>query len=293
MIISYFNLMKSRIVEFSEAYMNMAGNIACIKKIHDFVTLESEDKWPGTEELFIEQGKIEFNNVSFGYSEKEKVLLNASFQINSNEKIAVVGESGIGKSTLMHLLVGMYQPEEGEILIDSKNILSYSLKSIRKQIGVLEQDIFLFDDTILNNLKIGNLNAAQDEIESACQKAGILSFIQSLEQGFETMLGKDGISLSGGQKQRMGLARLYLRNTKIMILDEATSALDEKTEQEIVSYWNEKIDNSTVVIISHKLSTIDMCKRVIMLDHNHNTVEGSLEQMKENDERFWNLFNLG
>ena len=292
-IISYFNIMKKKIVEFSQAYMQTAERIAIIKKMYDFLHIESEDVWPGKDDLCIDYGKIEFKNVTFGYPQKQKVLINSSFQIMSNEKVAIVGESGIGKSTLAHLLVGMFQPDEGEILIDGKNLLSYSLKSLRKQIGILEQDIFLFQETIRYNLLIGNLKATQEEIELACEKAGILSFIQSLEHGFDTIIGKSGATLSGGQKQRIGIARLYLRNTKIIILDEATSSLDDKTEKEIVSYWNNKIEDTTVLIISHKLSAIEICKRAIMLDNEHHTIEGSLEQLKENDERFRTLFRLG
>lgn len=229
-------------------------------------------------------GNIRFNNVNFRYSNTSNyVLKNLNFSIKSNEHVALVGDSGVGKTTICNLLSRFYEPEEGSITIDNMDIKKYPLHSLRKQIGIVQQDVFLFNDTIENNIRYGNILATKEEIIHAAKKANIHEFIMSLPRNYYTIVGQRGIKLSGGQKQRLAIARVFLNNSPIIIFDEATSALDSTSEKYIRCAINELTKNKTTIIIAHRLSTVKSADRIIVLTEKGIVEEGShCELIKKN-----------
>jgi ATP-binding cassette, subfamily B, bacterial len=291
-ILTYYNRLQNEIVNVNTSYLDAQNRISFIQKVHDFLHAETEDSWQGKEKLNIANGNVAFHNVNFSYTDNKETLRNFELEVAEGEKFALVGGSGCGKTTVAHLLIGLFKPQGGEILIDGKNIETYTLKSLRSQIGILEQEVLLFDGSIRYNLLLGNPKATEEEISKACEQAGILSYINDLPNGFYTILGKDGIGLSGGQKQRLGIARLYLRNPKIIIFDEATSALDEKTEKEILSTWNEVLESRTSIVIAHKQSAVMLCNRGGIIQNGHIISTGYPDEMGKYDEEFRLLFAI-
>jgi ABC-type multidrug transport system fused ATPase/permease subunit len=195
------------------------------------------------------------------------VFSKLQLNINSGEKIALVGKSGEGKSTLASLLLRFYNPQEGNIFIDNQDISTVSIESLRKNIGIVWQDILLFHGTIRENLLIAKENANEEEIWDVLEKANIADFINSLKDKLDTVIGSRYQGLSGGQKQRIGIARILLKNPKILIFDEATSALDFESEQVIKNSWSELSKGRTILVIAHRLSTIIDCDRVAVLSN--------------------------
>lgn len=229
-------------------------------------------------------GNIRFNNVTFRYSNTSNyVLKNLNFNIKSNQHVALVGDSGVGKTTICNLISRFYELEEGSITIDNIDIKKYPLQYLRKQIGIVQQDVFLFNDTIENNIRYGNILATKEEIIHAAKKANIHEFIMSLPRNYYTIVGQRGIKLSGGQKQRLSIARVFLNKSSIIIFDEATSALDSKSEQSIHCAINELTKNKTTIIIAHRLSTVKSADRIIVLTEKGIVEEGShCELIKKN-----------
>lgn len=220
------------------------------------------------------EGNIRFNAVTFRYSNTSNyVLKNFNFDIKSNQHVALVGDSGVGKTTICNLISRFYELEKGSITIDNIDIKKYPLQYLRKQIGIVQQDVFLFNDTIENNIRYGNILATKDEIIHAAKKANIHEFIMSLPRNYYTVVGQRGIKLSGGQKQRLSIARVFLNNSPIIIFDEATSALDSKSEKYVQCAINELIKDKTTIIIAHRLSTVKSADRIIVL-----TDKGILEE---------------
>ena len=206
--------------------------------------------------------KIELMNVDFSYQEKA-VLENISLTINKGEKIAFVGESGAGKSTLVDLIIGLYQPSQGEIRIDDIMLDASNLQNWRSQIGYIPQQVYLFDGTIADNVCFGR-ELKQTFLEKVLKQANIFDFLQT-KQGTGTLVGEGGIQLSGGQKQRVAIARALYGQPEILVLDEATSALDDKTEKQIMNEIYQASQDKTLIIIAHRLSTIDGCNRVFKI----------------------------
>ncbi len=220
---------------------------------------------PGAVDLPAVQGNIELKDVSFSYTEQTEVLRNVSLSISAGSTVAFVGPSGGGKTTLCHLIPRFYEVEEGEILVDGHDIRDVTLSSLRRQIGFVQQDVFLFTGTIRENILYGFPEGSEAEMIEAAKKAQIHEFIQSLPDGYDTYVGERGIKLSGGQKQRISIARVFLKNPPILILDEATSALDTATEQEIQGALAELAKERTTLIIAHRLSTIRHADQIIVL----------------------------
>lgn len=291
-ILTYYNRLQKEIVDLNTSYLDAENRVSFIQKIHDFLQTETEDSWQGKEKMNITNGNIAFNNIDFSYTENKKTLNNFQLEVPEGEKFALVGGSGCGKTTVAHLLTGLFKPQGGEILIDGKNIETYTLKSLRSQIGILEQDVLLFDGTIRYNLLLGNPKATEGEIIQACKRADILNYINNLPDGINTIIGRDGIGLSGGQKQRLGIARLYLRNAKIIIFDEATSALDDKTEKEILSAWKDAFDSRTSIVIAHKQSAVMLCDRCGIIQNGRIISIGYPDEMEKYDEEFRLLFAI-
>jgi ATP-binding cassette subfamily B protein len=264
-MMEYFSLANSQLKFLSENNMDMHNRLGNIKRIHDFLQVETEDAWPGTASLNIHSGEIRFSHVSFHYSDTKPILSDIHLHIRPGEHIAVVGTSGSGKTTMVNMILGFYEPKEGVISIDGTNIGETSLKSLRKQIGAVQQEVLMFEGTIRMNVSLGNPRASDEELWAACDHAAIGGFIRQLPDGLDTVIGKEGIELSGGQKQRLSIARIYLKNPKILIFDEATSALDNESEKIIHEAWQQISQGRTSITIAHRLSSIMSCDKVAVL----------------------------
>ncbi len=223
---------------------------------------------PGAQELTSPRGNVSYEDVSFSYQEEEQVLNHISFSIPAGRSVALVGPSGGGKTTICSLLPRFYDVTQGRIAIDGRDIREFTLKSLRSQIGIVHQDVYLFCGTIRENIAYGKPDASQEEIIEAAKKANIHEFIQSLPEGYNTFVGERGARLSGGQKQRISIARVFLKNPPILILDEATSALDNESERHIQKSLEELSQNRTTITIAHRLSTIRNADEIIVITEN-------------------------
>ncbi|MBO1512506.1 ABC transporter ATP-binding protein [Metabacillus bambusae] len=238
------------------------------------------------------RGDIKFEDVSFGYDEHKRVLEGIDLTISSGETIAFVGPSGAGKTTICSLIPRFYDVEGGSIKIDGIDIRNMTKHSLRSQIGIVQQDVFLFTGTLRENIAYGKLHATQEEIEVAAKRAHLESFIESLPFGYETQIGERGLKLSGGQKQRIAIARMFLKNPPILILDEATSALDTETELIIQKALTELSKNRTTLVIAHRLATIRNADRIVVVTENGIAEEGNHDELIEQDGIFANLHRV-
>ncbi len=225
-------------------------------------------------------GKIKFNDVTFKYEgTKDIVLKNIDLTLPAGKTIAIVGESGAGKSTLVSLIPRFYEVEHGTITLDDKNITEFKQRSLREKIGIVQQNVFLFDTTIRENILYGNPDASEAELIDCAQKANIYDFIKNLPDGFDTLVGERGVKLSGGQKQRVSIARAFLKNPPVLIFDEATSSLDTESESLIQKSMEELAVNRTTVIIAHRLSTVRNADWIYVLRHGELIEEGTHENL--------------
>lgn len=229
------------------------------------------------------KGEIVYQNVSFSYEDK-KILNDLSFNVTPGETVALVGPSGAGKTTITSLLPRFYEVSDGAITIDGTNIKEYSLKSLRENIGIVQQDVFLFSGTLRENVAYGKPDATDEEIYDALEKAQLKDLVDSYAKGLDTVVGERGVKLSGGQKQRISIARMFLKNPPILILDEATSALDTETEREIQSALNRLAVGRTTLVIAHRLATIKNADRILVVTPNGIEESGSHEELLENSE---------
>ncbi|MBI3308099.1 MAG: ABC transporter ATP-binding protein [Candidatus Melainabacteria bacterium] len=211
------------------------------------------------------KGEIEFKNVSFNYRENDDVLENINLKIHTGEKVALVGPSGVGKSTLVSLIPRFYDPQSGKVEIDNIDIKTINVESLRSQIALVTQEGILYNTTIKDNILFGKPDATDEEIYSAAKKAHVIEFVDKFQEGFETPVGENGLNLSGGQRQRIALARAFLKNAPILILDKPTSHLDSESEEYVKEAINELVKNRTVIIIAHRQSTIEKVDKVIYL----------------------------
>ncbi len=237
------------------------------------------------------KGDIRFENVSFSYNNgNKKILENINFYVPRGKTVAIVGPSGVGKTTLCHLIPRFYEVTEGQIMIDGVDIRDYTLKSLRQNIGIVQQDVFLFTGTIKENIQYGNPSATEADIIKAAKKAKIHDFIMSLPFNYETYIGEKGIKLSGGQKQRISIARLFLKNPAILILDEATSSLDTETEMLIQESFKELSKGRTTLIIAHRLSTIKNADTILVLTDDGIKEIGTHEELLASKGIYYNLY---
>ena len=241
-------------------------------------------------ELKITDGRISFENVTFGYNKSRPIIQNVSIEINSRETIAIVGPSGSGKSTIGRLLFRFYDAQQGSIKIDGQDIRDVTQESLHRSIGVVPQDTVLFNDTIYYNIAYGLDNASRAEVEKAAKDAQIHDFILSLPDGYETTVGERGLKLSGGEKQRVGIARTLLKNPPILLLDEATSALDTETEREIREALTNASEGRSVLTIAHRLSTIADADRIIVLENGSIVEIGTHEALLSKRGRYYSLW---
>ena len=235
---------------------------------------------PNAIDPIVIRGDIEFKNVSFRYGESyENVLNNISITAQSGDYIALVGPSGVGKTTICSLIPRFYDVQDGEILFDGVNIKDIKLDTLRKNIGIVQQDVFLFDGTVIENIRYGNLNATDEEVIEAAKKANAHEFIESLQDGYNTNIGQRGIKLSGGQKQRLSIARAFLKNPPVLIFDEATSSLDNESELVVQQSLEKLSENRTTFVIAHRLSTIKKAKKILVLTDDGISEQGTHEEL--------------
>lgn len=258
--------LKSATTSFSWAFIHVGENLVKIKNSYEFLYLENNDYNDEKECIQINTGNIKFNNISFKYN-KDYLFNNFSLEIKDKEKVGIIGISGSGKTTLVNLLFKFYEVQKGNIVIDNKDISKYSSFSLYENLTFVPQETILLHSTILDNIKIAKPDATYNEIIEASKKAELHNFIESLEKGYNTIVGERGIKLSGGQRQRIALARIFLKQSKIIIFDEATSSLDNNTEFKIQQNISKYFKNQTIICIAHRLSTLkDMDKIIVIND---------------------------
>jgi ABC-type multidrug transport system fused ATPase/permease subunit len=291
-ILAYYASMTRYVKSISSLYIEAQNRISYFQHIYDFMNSPAENDWKGNNELSVTEGEIEFCNIDFSYKGSSPVLKNFNLKINAKDKVAIVGKSGSGKSTLAYLLAGFFYPQSGCIEIDGHPITEYTLQSIRQNIGIVQQDVLIFDGTVKENVLLGNRNATDEEIVDSCKKAGIYEHIRSMPQGFETLLGKGGVELSGGQRQRIAIARIYLKNPKIMIFDEATSALDSETEESIHEAWRNVLSDRTSIVIAHRQRSVMLCEKIVIIDDGRVIEQGVPEELMKNSIAFKTLFAI-
>ncbi|MBU5455625.1 ABC transporter ATP-binding protein [Caproiciproducens sp. MSJ-32] len=268
----------------------LSRNNASAEKIFEIMDREPEIK--SKKEAYKAdsiKGDIIFDNVSFKYKE-ELVLKNINLEIKAGSTVAIMGTTGSGKSTLVNLIGRYYELTEGSIKIDNVDIRDYDLEFLRKNMSIVPQDTFLFSDTIMNNIKFSNENAAEEEIRKAAGLACALEFIEKLDYGFNTEVGERGIGLSGGQKQRISITRALVRKAKILILDDATSALDMETEHRLLKNLSERENNSTTFIIAHRISAVKNADMIIYLENGEIKEKGTHEELLKLKGKYYDIY---
>ena len=271
-----------RIIEFAEQFQRGMTGIERFVQIMDS-DIEIFDE-PGAVPCVNPHGNIEFRQVSFAYPDDHNVVFKGlNLRIREGEKVAIVGPSGGGKTTLCNLIPRFYDIDEGEILLDGENIRHYTLKSLRQNIGMVQQDVYLFSGTVYENIAYGKENAAMEEVVEAAKRAGAHEFIMALKDGYDTYVGERGVKLSGGQKQRISIARVFLKNPPILIMDEATSALDNESEFQVAKSLQALAQGRTTITIAHRLSSIRNSDRILVLTEEGIVEEGTHESLLAQD----------
>jgi ATP-binding cassette, subfamily B, bacterial len=281
--IIYTTILGGAIASFGNLYTQMVGALGATERILEILEKDeeidlSESKKPGT--LFI-KGKVTLENVGFSYPTRKdvEVLKNVSLQVDPGQKIALVGQSGSGKSTIVQLILRFYQIQKGSIKIDDQDITTLPIHQLRKEIGIVPQDVILFGGTILENIRYGKPEATMEEVREAAKLSNSLQFIESFPDGFETLVGERGIKLSGGQRQRVAIARAILKNPKILILDEATSSLDAESEKLVQEALENLMIGRTSIIVAHRLATIKDVDCIYVLENGNIVEEGTHAQL--------------
>lgn len=278
-----------QIIEFAEQFQRGMTGIERFLQIMD-ADIEIFDE-PDAVELADPRGDIRFENVQFSYPDDHNtVFTGLNLEIHAGEKVAVVGPSGGGKTTLCNLIPRFYEVDGGSITLDGTNIRAYTLKSLRRNIGMVQQDVYLFSGTVAENIAYGREGAAMEEIVEAAKRAGAHEFIVQLKDGYDTYVGERGVKLSGGQKQRISIARVFLKNPPILILDEATSALDNESEYQVAKSLAELSKGRTTLTIAHRLSSIRHSDRILVLTEQGIVEEGTHEELMEKQGMYYTFY---
>jgi len=278
-----------RLANFAEQYsVGMAG----FKRFMELLAVEPEiaDR-EHAQPVGTVKGDVSYENVTFAYNEGDAVLENVSLDLPAGKTLALVGPSGGGKTTLCHLLPRFYENSAGIIRIDGVDIRDYTLKSLRQTVGIVQQDVLMFADTIRENIRYGRLDATDEEVEQAAKMAEIHDDILQMPDGYDTYVGERGLRLSGGQKQRVSIARIFLKNPAILILDEATSALDTVTEAKIQASFERLSKDRTTMVIAHRLSTIRHADKIVYIDHEGIREQGTHEELIAQNGLYAALYN--
>lgn len=277
-----------RIIEFMEQFQRGMTGIERFAEIMDIEPdIKDED---GARELKDVKGEIEFKNVTFGYGE-DSVLTDINLKVEKGRSIALVGPSGGGKTTMCSLIPRFYELDKGDILIDGVSIKNITLKSLRENIGIVQQDVYLFSGSVLENIAYGKPGASFEDIKAAAKMAGADEFIEKLPQGYDTYVGERGVKLSGGQKQRISIARVFLKNPPILILDEATSALDNESEKLVQQSLELLAKGRTTFTIAHRLTTIQNASEILVLTSEGIAERGTHDELLEKRGLYYNLYN--
>lgn len=295
--IMYTALIGGAIASFGTLYASIAQAIGATERIQKILVSGTEVTIPnkGNIKSINLDGKIEYKDVRFSYPTRleMEVLKGINLVVNPGEKVALVGQSGSGKSTIVQLLMSFYEIEQGDIIIDNKSIKDYDLLALRKNIGVVPQEVILFGGTIEENIRYGNPNASEEEVRSAADQSNSLEFIDKFPDGMQTIVGDRGIKLSGGQRQRIAIARAILKDPKILLLDEATSSLDTESERIVQEALDRLMHGRTSIIIAHRLATIRNVDRIYVLDDGLIVEEGSHDVLSTNEDGvYYNLAKL-
>ncbi len=272
------NMLYRTYLTFQPAFASMDRLIEMFNIPPEFEWDEKSMKKPGRV-----YGNVRFENVTFAYSESEPTLKNISFEVKPGETVALVGHSGAGKTTLVSLLLKLYIPQSGKITLDGVDLNELDHSWLRKQISIVSQDIFLFNDTIENNIKYGKPDASREEVIHVAKKARIHDFIEGLPNGYDTIIGERGTKLSVGQRQRISIARAFLKDTPLIILDEPTSAIDPETERHLKESLDELMKGRTTFIISHRMSLTDIANFIVVIEDGKIVENGTQEQLKQNE----------
>lgn len=292
MFVGYISLLTGPLNRLASQYRQLRSSLTAFRRAISYYKLGEEKDFFGAKDLDI-KGSVEFRNVYFYYKKTTPVLEDISFEAKAGEKIAIVGESGVGKTTLLDLISRFYLSQKGTILIDGINIKKIKIKSLRNQIAIVPQEVALFNDTIKQNIRYSKPNATDEEIKQAAEAANASEFIEKFPQKYNQVVGERGIKLSTGQKQRIAIARALLRNPKILILDEATSALDSVSEKLVQEGLNNLMKSRTSFIIAHRLSTIRSADKILVLKDRRIVETGKHEELIQKPNgiyrEFWEL----
>jgi len=277
------------LINFMEQFEN---GITGFERFCEIMDAKPEKDAPGAEDAGTLEGTIELRDVSYAYDGDRNVLRHVNLKIGKGKKFALVGPSGGGKTTICHLIPHFYNVESGQILLDGKELHTLTLESVRRNIGIVQQDIYLFNDSVKENIRYGRLDATDEEIIEAAKRANIHDYIMTLPHGYDTGIGERGIRLSGGQKQRLSIARVFLKNPPILILDEATSALDNTTEILIQQALDELCEGRTTLVVAHRLSTVRNADEIAVVSDGKVVEQGDHETLMALRGQYYDLYQL-
>lgn len=280
-----------RLIDFAEQFQ--AGAASFERFLEVMAVQPSIEERKDAKDLHVGKGTITFKDVSFSYEKGGTVLDRLNLTIDGGKRVAIVGESGAGKTTIASLLCRFYEPTEGSILIDGQDISCVTQRSLHEAIGYVQQEPFLFDATVRENLRYGKMDASDEEMQAALEAANLSSFIASLPSGLDSEVGERGTRLSGGQKQRLAIARMFLKNPSILIFDEATSSLDNESESLITEAFSRLSKGRTALVIAHRLSTIKNAEAIVVIDKGKVAEEGSEEELLGRDSLYRKLYQAG